>query len=750
MNPLLPIEALVLLFALLAAWGGWSAWRSARRCGGAVRFGFPVLRVAAIVALAVVAANPGRWRAQRDDRSREWAVLLDASSSMNTREGAGDSRWTRAVRLAAEAARVAKDVDVKLFRFDSDLHPVASAQALAPDGAQGKSTDLLGAGQRLLDRYQASGKPPAGIILLTDGRQVPARSPDDFALRARTLDCPVYPLVLGETVATRDLALTTRRRQFIAFAGQPLTITARLTARNLGQVRPEVELLNAAGKVLATKAVAVSDDAPVDVRFELKPAHTGHALYRVRVPAQPGETRLANNEAEFGVVVVQEKIRVLLVEGTPYWDSKFMAQLFQQQANVNLTLLYRLTQDRYFSLDTAGALAAGNMLQSFPDRAAAIGRYDLIVVGKGFEYFLSPERLGALNHFVREHGGGLVFARGKPYSGRVPDLEPLEPLAWDREWTGDFLWQPTRAGAEAGLFGDRLPAMDDPVWTRLPPLNRAWQGERRQAFAQVLAEGVSRVGGSERRLPVVVSQQLGKGRVVVVNSDDLWQWDFFPKFAGASQLYQDFWLSLIHWTVVHADFLPGHDWSLGLSDQLVESGQPVRARVLTRATRTSAAPLLRVARGDAVVQELSPAAVPGRTNAWEGIFSVSQPGTYRVELLERGAAGTGTDASAGAGASTNVGVAKVFETLTVKPPAAEDDDLSPDREAMEKLAKDTGGRIIAEQELAALLQPHTPDETPLSRDNAEWASTWDRGPWLAGILALLGGEWFLRRRNGLT
>jgi len=735
MNPLIPIEQLVLLFALLAAWGGWSGWQSARRCAGWARYAVPALRVTAIGALALVAANPGRWQAQRDDRSREWAVLLDDSGSMNTPDVAGGSRRARAVKLAGEAERAGKDVELKLFRFDADLHPAKSAAEFAPTSAQGKSTDIMGAGQRLLDRYQAAGKPPAGIILLTDGRQVPPRPTDAFATRARTMNCPVYPLVLGEAVAARDLAISTRKRQFIAFAGQPLTIAARLEARHLANLRPDVELLDAAGKVIATQAVAVSGTAPVDVRFELKPGHTGHALYQVRVKPQAGETQLANNVAEFGVVVVQDKIRVLLVEGTPYWDSKFIAQLLQNQGNVNLALVYRLTQDRYFSLEAGGALAAGNLLQSFPDTPEAIGRYDLIVVGKGFEYFLSPERLTALNHFVRERGGGLVFARGKPYSGRVPDLEPLEPIAWDREWSGDYLWQPTLSGEEAGLFADRLPARDDAVWAKLPVLARAWQGERRKAFAQVLAEGVSRLGDQTRRIPVVVSQHHGKGRVVVVNSDDLWQWDFFPKFEGASQLYKDFWLSLFHWTVVHADFLPGQDWSLGLSDQLAESGQSVRARVMSRAASSGAAPLIRLARGNSVVQELTPAAVPGQSDAWEGLFSVGQPGTYRVELVERG---------------SPPAVAQVFETLTVKPPPAEEDDLSPDREVMEKLAKDTEGRVITEQELAALLKPPAPEAPAPSRENAEWASAWDRGPWLAGILALLGGEWFLRRRNGLT
>lgn len=736
MNPLIPIEQLALLFALLATWGTWSAWRSAQRCAGGGRYLIPALRLTTILALAIVAANPGRWQAQRDHQAREWVVLLDGSGSMRTRDVANDSRWARAVRIASDVERANQAAELKFFRFDSDLHPAASAKELAGPGSQALGTDIAGNGLKLLDRFQAAGKRPLGLILLTDGRQVPPRPWNDFTIKARTMNSPVYPLMLGEAVETRDLAISTRKRQFVTFAGQPLTIVARLEVQHLSNIRPEVDLLDASNRVVATQQVTLSGGAALDVRFELKPNHEGHALYKMRVRPQPGETRLANNEASFAVMTVKDKIRILLVEGTPYWDSKFIAQLLQHQGNVDLTLVYRLTQDRYFSLDTAGELASESVLKSFPEDLESIGKYDLVVVGKGFEYFLTPERLAVLNQFVRERGGGLVFARGKPYTGRVPELEPLEPVAWEREWSGEFRWQPTESGEDAGLFGDRLPAKADPIWAKLPPLARAWQGERRKAFAQVLAEGVSGTGEQARRFPAVVSQRHGKGLVVAVNSEDLWQWDFFPKFAGASRLYQDFWLSLIHWSVLYADFLPGHDWSVRLSDQLVENGQSVRARVLSRAKHsTGVSPLIRVLRGDSVVQELSPAAVPGQNETWEGIFSLSQPGTYRVELADRDRAPAG---------------GRAFETLTVKAPPSEDDDLSPDRDAMEKLAKDTDGRLITEKDLRELLKPDKAEEPLPSAENANWASTWDRGPWLAALLALLGCEWFLRRRNGLT
>ena len=732
MNPVLPVEPLALVFLLLAAVTVWSAWRSSQQCGATLRWTLLALRLTALATLLAIALNPGWWKVLRSEEASEWAVLLDSSASMATRDAGGTTRWTQAVRMANRLGAI-KERDLRFFRFDSELHALSSPKELGADDCRGSQTDLVGALAQLAERGRSSGKRLAGVVVLSDGRQIPPRPVEDVALELRATRSPVYPVVMGEAVKTADLAISTRRQQYIAFQGEPFTINARLQCLGLENIQPKVALLDHAGTVLAERQVSIGQQAELEIPFTIKAAPAGYSTYRVRVEPWPGESMTANNTAEFAAYALPDKLRILLVEGTPSWDSKFIAQLLQRQQNVNLSLIYRLTQERYFSQVDTNLLSTNQAWRLLPDSAEALARYDLIVAGKGFEYFLNRENISALKEFLRDRGGGLIFTRGKPYASEQPELELLEPVAWGPEWSQSFVWQPTVTGEENGLFSEGLPGRNDPIWAKLPELSHAWQATRPKLFAQVLAEGVSQAGGRTNRVPVVVTQRFGNGQVVVVNSDDLWQWDFFPKFEGASSLYRDFWLHLLHWAASYAEFLPGHDWAMHLSDHVVDASQPVRVRVASRQPKNELKPVVRVWRDAQMISEIPIAPVPDKPREFEGVVVLAQPGMYRLEA--------GTSASARP---------FVYETLTIKPVPAEGDNVSPDRAWLTGLALATEGRIVAESDLPRLFQPPPVTEESLPLENAQWISGWDRGPWLLVVVALFATEWVIRRRSGLT
>lgn len=725
---------MLLLTAAMIA-GGFLAWRNTAQTPLRLRLGLIVLRLLVLAGLGLIALNPGRWREQTAESDTAWALLVDRSLSMATPDMNGNSRWTEACRLARKAAAAARKDSARIFTFAEQLEsPVADPARLAELKPDGKSTDIPGSVFSALTACRTGRTKLTGVLLLSDGRQVARGECGPAAILARSRESPILAMALGGAVVNKDLSIAMDRRQYVTFIGQKLKLTARVTNERMGPVSPVVQLVDPAGKTVAEQKIVFTNDGTLSASFEITPREHGYFQYRARMALWEGETRDANNEADAGVAVLESKIRIFMAEGTPFWDSKFLVQLLRQQPNVELTSVYRLSSERFFKVETDASRVSGASEPVFPDDKA-LANYDMVIFGRGTEYFLTPERIQHLKRFVGDQGGCIIFARGKPYAGSFPELEALEPAVWGEVVGRPFHLRPTQDGEYAGLFGDMLPGRNQAVWTQLPPLRHAHWCVRLKAFTHVLAEGVGESAEESAALsfPLLFSQRYGKGIVVVVNAEDLWQWFFFPALSSASDVYKDFWIQLFTWAGTYSEFLPGRQYALHLSETLVYPDVPVRARIFRRAALPSKTPpSIRVMQGNVPVLEIAPAATTD-DGRWDAIFSLKKPGTYRVEL-----SGVNEESSGG-----------VYSTLSVRAPPAENDNRSADPAFLAKLAESSGGRLITENELEQVIRNLEPANRPMDPNKAEWAPLWNRSWLLSLLLLLFGMDWFIRRRNGL-
>lgn len=733
LNPILPLDYLMLLLAAAMVAGGFLAWRNTAPTSLRLRLGLIVLRLLVLASLGLIALNPGRWREQTAESDTAWALLIDRSLSMATPDMNGNSRWAEACRLAQKAVAAARQDSARIFTFAEQLAaPLADPARLAELKPDGKSTDIPGSVFAALTACRAGRTKLTGMLLLSDGRQVAGGECGPAAILARSQESPILAMALGGEVVNKDLSIAMDRRQYVTFIGQKLKLTARVTNERMGLVSPVVELVDPAGKTVAEQKIVFTNDGTLLVSFEITPREHGYFQYGARLALWAGESRDANNQAEVGVAVLESKVRIFMAEGTPFWDSKFLAQLLRQQPNLELTAVYRLSSERFFKVDTDASRVSGASEPVFPDDQA-LANYDMVIFGRGTEYFLTPERIQHLKRFANDQGGCIIFARGKPYAGSFPELEALEPTVWGEIIGRPFHLRPTQDGEYAGLFGDMLPGRNQAVWAQLPPLRHAHRCVRLKAFTHVLAEGVGDEASSALSFPLVFSQRYGKGIVVVVNAEDLWQWFFFPELNSASEVYKDFWIQLFTWAGTYSEFLPGRQYALHLSETLVDPDVPVRARIFRRSALASkTSPGIRVMQGNLPVLEITTSAAPD-DDRWDAIFSLNKPGAYRVEL-------SGVNEAALGG---------VYSTLSVRAPPTENDNRSADPAFLAKLAESSGGRLITENELEQAIRNFEPANQPLDLNKAEWMPLWNRSWLLSLLLLLLGMDFFLRRRNGL-
>jgi hypothetical protein len=423
-------------------------------------------------------------------------------------------------------------------------------------------------------------------------------------------------------------------------------------------------------------------------------------------------------------------LRVLLVEGTPSWDTKFLTQLLRNSENMEVTSIYRLAQDRYFKVASDENETRDAVTAIFPDTKEALSQYDIVIFGRGVEYFLTPERVDLVKYFVREVGGCVLFSRGKPYKGEFSLLDSLEPIRWGKGLQSEFKMIPTAKGETVGLFGDLLAGSDSLIWDELPSLSNATESISLKSFSSVLALGKYEHKGRGKTIPMVVSRRYGKGVSIVVNLEGMWKWDFFPAMKEAGKVYTSFWIQIVTWAATHSDFLSGQNYNLRLSELTSFPEKPLRIRVCRRSGSLGPVPELLIRKETEVIKKLSLKNSSSGENQWDLVTSLSEPGTYCLELTEM-------DKALGPRA-----------IVFIAPRPKETDNMASTADFLKELALASGGGIINEDKIQGILTLKT-KYAAKADEGAQWESSWDNPILLALILTVLSAEWFFRRRGGL-
>jgi len=742
LNPAFQLPVIIAI-ALLAL--GFAAWASLRSSAGrppGTRSLLLGIRLIAIAALITLLLNPGKWVRPSEETPRTWIVLQDVSASMAQPTADGKTRADHATALAKEirTSIEATGQSVRHHPFADTLDPAITPTDPFPP-ADREGTHILSAISQTLQDASSTGESLSGIFLLSDGRETREFSQTDLdamALRARARNTAVHTIALGADSPSPDIALLQNRSTFTAFPEQSLRIPFGVESTGLEPIRTQAILRDATGTEIATLDLELPPNQTLTTAFDTT-APAESTRWSIEIPLQQGEVRAFNNHSTFNLRIIESKTRIFLAEGAPYWDSKFLAQLLRQQPHMELNSVHRLTDQRYFRIDTGSEDPSETDHPVFPSTLDELSRYDLIIFGKNIDSFLTIDRLEALRAYVRDHGGAVLFARGRATTSENPALEPLEPVAWTNTTAAEFRFLPTRDGEAAGLFGEALPAPDSPIWASLPTLQDGRMVSLVKPFTRVLAEG--RVDGAadtaSARFPALLMRRYGQGVAGLVNGDGAWKWDFFPDARELGNHYEDFWIQLIQWMASYSEFLPGQDFSLRLPATRGPIGQPVTASISYRGAGTPPAITLRLTDPEGTTADIAPASIPDPTGRpqWRASFTPHAAGEWTATLIDprENPAPTPT------------------LTYTVPSPPTESDDLSPDPDFLEFITTSTAGTAIKPGELATFLRENLAAQPPETLESgAIWQPSWNRALIALLIAALFSTEWLLRRRQGLA
>jgi hypothetical protein len=252
----------------------------------------------------------------------------------------------------------------------------------------------------------------------------------------------------------------------------------------------------------------------------------------------------------------------------------------------------------------------------------------------------------------------------------------------------------------------------------------------KKPLAATLASSQGVSGGEPT--PGMVHRRFGEGQVLSVGVDGLWRWAFNAKIEGANTLFDRFWDQMILWLMAGRDFLPAQQFSLRANSANIPLGEKVYFRAIKRdpEVRANDIPLVIESTGGEAGRTTLTAADAASPDKLTADFLPAKAGKYTATA--RFPDGT-----------------KQAARFIVFDENLEETEVATDAGYLRKLCESSGGKLLQPEEFGKILRElknEKIDTAPVHKLSSVWDRAWVF--WLIGLL--LGGDWFLRRRWGLT
>ena len=761
--PLPGLLIVVLLGVLLAAtiW----AYRSTRgRTRRGLRGVLIFFRALVLCALAFCLLKPFLTIYDTNPDDSYLLVMVDRSKSMQITDAVNtETRLHRANKLLfgeenqdsdALLAQLNAKFKARLFAFDTGAKRIPS-EALTD--ANGESTDIPNALNEALDELQ--GIPLSGVVLLTDGADRSGTDIAKLALQTRERKLPIHTVGIGSEAGTDDLELVKVDVPRTAEEDFPVEMWATVKRRGYKGKKVNLQLTNN-GRILTSLPVDMDKVEPrgtsketrtVRVPIKFTPRQPGTQRYGVHVllDTNADEAVPQNNTKTFLLKVAPSKrVKILFVDGKPRQEFKHIKRALKEDPNIQLTDRFLKNDSEYGGTQTGTEPVFNDY---YPDSKEALFYFDAIIIGNVAASHFTKQELENTVEFVRTRGGGLLMLGGAESLGNhelaesylntpIAQLLPVElelgsppppPAPRGRASREGYQLQLTPDGKVEPLMAlADTPGENLARWESQKPLLGYSKVKRAKPGALVLAEHPTERNQFGKRI-LLATQNYNAGRVMVFTPNSSWRWQMLQSHQDES--HQRFWRQVAKWLTT----APKEHLKLHIAKTAYTLKEPVVIEVT--ATDQGFEPTNQAKLRTVIVdetgkrKELRLEQVLGEDGLYSARFIPNRYGEYTVT-----ATGTLNGESLGEQQS-------LFE---VKPSYAEFSNAELNVALLKALAEGSGGKYYPLEEASQLVQqiPLVESATSTITD----VDIWDMPLIFGLLLAMLGLEWFLRKRVGLV
>ena len=699
--------------------------RTLRKLSPASRIALAALRVALLLVICLVLANPSHVRRPQSaaKNERHLAVIVDRSASMDSADNRNETRLQNAVKTwkphEDEAAKAFDAVDH--YRFASRLEKVDSLDDATKNGPPGSETQLWAALRDVM------GDSPAAIVCLTDGLDTSGKDASAVIGEAQTRGIPLYFVAARNRsrpenlVTVRDMKTPSKVLRLTKFDASAIVEISTPQDRDV-----PMELWSGTKQLAATTLHARAGWNVMPWSPQVTAGEPGAMPIEFRLGAGAEQETAATTTQ----VVDHMTVRILYYQGALQWGYRFLRGALETDASFELTSILNP------ALGVKITAPTGATMDDLPDTAEGLKQFQIVILAHVLADQLSQKQQEALVDYTKRGGGVLFIApdssatqrfAGTPLEAMLPivfehreeeSAEQKEADIFEARMKAAFEASMNNDGGEGADSGDNNPAL---VPFNVPPgATGVLKGDQPKPLfsnfarvlsakpgAQILAtHPTERTADNAPRI-LMARQQFGAGFTVAMATDLLWRWKM--SLPSDSKAPETFWQQLM------LSLVPAPAEGLRIVKSSSTAAAHRSTSLLVQGAPNDQPPQIEAVAPDGRHQ---PLVATSASNDWQSTFTPDAEGRWQINT---------SDAS-GDTASMSLPVEAEVRT-------AENSNAPPDVDGLQTIAEATGGSLIQSDPIFQAENNSTTAGVELKTSQPAWNQSWLLGL-LLGLYAV--------------
>ena len=387
----------------------------------------------------------------------------------------------------------------KLFSFGNTI-----SEELKLDSAKFSFTEPVTNFSKIFTSLQKE-ENIASITVVSDGIITEGTSPQ---YQAEKLNVPVFTVGVGDSTTKKDISIQNILHNEFLYSGTNTPIVISVLQNGFTGTKAQLSLLED-NSLLEAKEILFTDNELQNVEFSYKPKSPGEKKISFVLSSLPNEYSTENNRQSVFVKVLDSKLSIVVIAGSPSADVTFVKNSLQADTNNFVQSFTQITSTQYLekkSPDNALDKADVLYLINFPSSQTSnqlVDKVAKLIKEKNLPYFfqltssVDPVKLRMLQN-------ELPFSFSRTDKG-VVEVQPVIPE--------ELLRNPLLQFGGKDILEQ---------WNNLPPVPKPNWEITAKPESEILSK--TKINNIVLNSPLILSKRLGSQRVIAVLAGDIWKW----------------------------------------------------------------------------------------------------------------------------------------------------------------------------------------------------------------------------------